>query len=235
MTGVVIFDLGGHWVKTMLDRLIEEELDKLRDKLLIMGGAAEQAIQNSIRALVERDVFLAEHVIHDDVEIDWFKLEIDQMCVDILALKKPDATDLRFVVSTARTAPAIERIAGHTVNIAKHALALTREPELELDIDLMQMSRIVQDMLIAGMDAFSSGDVLRARDIIERDDEVDNLYDVFSMKLVEMMTHDPSTVQRGVRWLSVLKHLERIADYVTNICEQLIYVAQGQVVKHSIW
>ena len=200
----------------MHKRLIEDDLNRLRDKLLVMGGAAER-------------------VIREDDVIDQMELEIDQMCVDILVLKQPAASDLRFVVSVARAAPVVERIADHAVNIAKHALSLNDEPQIDARIDLSSMSRIVQEMLVVGLDAFTSGDPERARQNIARDDEVDALYDQLYLQVTEVMTKDSSTVTRGVEWLFVLKHLERIADYVTNICEQIVYMARGQVIKHTIW
>src|SRR5215470_2794377 len=147
----------------MHKRLIEEDLNLLRDKLLIMGGAAEKAIMLSMRALIERDSDLADRVIREDDAIDQMELEIDQMCVDVLVLKQPAASDLRFVVSVARTAPVVERIADHAVNIAKHAHALNDEPQIDLNIDLSGMSKTVQEMLVEGLDAFTSGDPERAQ------------------------------------------------------------------------
>ena len=219
----------------MHKRLIEDDLNRLRDKLLVMGGAAERAIALSTRSLIERDSELAERVIRDDDAIDQMELDIDRACVDILVLKQPAASDLRFVISVARAAPVVERIADHTVNIAKHALSLNDEPELELNIDTARMASLVQQMLIDGLDAFTSGDPERARVTIARDDEVDSLYDQLYAQVIEAIERDPSHVARGAQWLFVLKHLERIADYVTNICEQIVYMARGQVIKHTIW
>lgn len=219
----------------MYRRLIENDLNIVRDKLLIMGGAAEKAIMLAMRSLTERDSDLAERVIREDDTIDQLELEIDQMCVDILVLKQPAASDLRFVVSVARTAPMVERIADHAVNIAKHALTLNNEPQLELNIDVEGMSRQIQDMLVEGLDTFTSGDPERARLTINQDDEIDAMYDNLYEQVIEAMRRDPSAVARGAVWLSVLKHLERIADYVTNICEQIVYMARGQVIKHTIW
>jgi phosphate transport system protein len=219
----------------MRKRLIEGNLNQIRDKLLVMGGAAEKAIMLSMRALEERDSSLAERVIREDDAIDVMELELDQMCVDVLVLKQPAASDLRFVISVARTAPMVERIADHTVNIAKHVLALNNEPQFEVGLDLARMSSTVQEMLIDGLDSFTSGDPDKARATIERDDEVDSLYDLFYSELITAMGRDSSLVERGVQWLFVIKHLERIADYVTNICEQIVYMARGQVIKHSVW
>jgi len=219
----------------MHKRLIEENLNQIRDNLLVMGGAAENAIMLSMRALEERDSNLAERVIREDDAIDGMEIELDQMCVDVLVLKQPAASDLRFVVSVARTAPMVERIADHTVNIAKHVLALNNEPQFEVGLDLTRMFSTVQEMLIDGLDAFTSGDPDKARATIERDDEVDSLYELFYSELITAMGRDSSLVDRGVQWLFVIKHLERIADYVTNICEQIVYMARGQVIKHSVW
>src|SRR4030095_9506948 len=124
----------------MHKRLIEDNLNMLRDRVLIMGGAAEKAIMLSMRALTERDSDLAERVIRADDTLDQLELEIDQMCVDIMVLKHPAASDLRFVVSVARTAPMVERIGDHAVNIAKHALLLNNEPQFESRLDLAEMS-----------------------------------------------------------------------------------------------
>jgi phosphate transport system protein len=219
----------------MHKRLIQNDLDKLRDRLLVMGGAAEKAIMLSMRALIERDSELANRVIREDDAIDQMELEIDQMCVDILVLKQPAASDLRFVVSAARTAPQVERIGDHAVNIAKHALALNDEPQLDLQIDVHPMAKVVQDMLVDGLDAFTSGDPEKARATIGRDDQVDSLYDQLYAQVVGLMKRDPANVERGAQWLFILKHLERIADYVTNICEQIVFMARGQVIKHTVW
>ena len=219
----------------MRKRLIEEDLNLLRDRLLIMGGAAEKAIMLSMRALMERDSELAQRVIREDDTIDQMEIEIDQICVDVLVLKQPAASDLRFVISVARTAPMVERIADHAVNVAKHAVTLNGEPQVDWGIDLSGISRVVQEMLVDGLDAFTSGDPDRARSTIARDDEVDAIYDRLYDRVIEAMSRDSTTVARGAEWLAILKHLERIADYVTNICEQIVYMARGQVIKHSIW
>ncbi|HJZ69027.1 MAG TPA: phosphate signaling complex protein PhoU [Blastocatellia bacterium] len=233
-------EISGHgsWITNnmiMQQPPTENNLSLLRDKLLIMGGAAEKAIMLSMRALEERDSNLADLVIREDDAIDRMELELDQMCVDVLVLKQPAASDLRFAVSVARTAPVVERIADHAVNIAKHALALNDEPQFGLGLELTKMSNVVQGMLVDGLDAFTSGDPDKARATIERDDEVDSLYDLFYSEIIAAMERDSSVVGRGAQWLFVIKHLERIADYVTNICEQIIYMARGQVIKHSVW
>src|SRR5262245_15955120 len=178
-------------------RLIEEDVNRLRDRLMLMGGAAEKAIMLSMRALTERDSDLAARVIREDDVIDQMELEIDAMCVDILVLKQPAASDLRFVVSAAATAPVVERIADHAVGIAKHAINLNNDPQLPAQFDVDGLARVVQDMLIDGLDAFTSGDPEKARATIARDDEADSLYDLLYAQMVDLMTRDSSTVARG--------------------------------------
>ena len=213
--------------------MIINNLNQMRDKLLMMGGAAERAIALSARALIERDSELAEQVIREDDAIDRMELEIDAMGADLLMLRPP--TDLRVVLALTRSAPIVERIADHAVNIAKHALVLNNEPQLAMTIDISRLARIVQEMLVAGLDAFTSVDSERAQHIIERDDEVDALYDIYYAEVIQVMKHDPANINSGAEWLFILKHFERIADYVTNICEQTVFLARGQVIKHTIW
>ena len=215
--------------------MIDQDVTRMRDTLLVMGGAAEKAIALATRALIERDSDIAERVIIEDDAIDKFELEIDALCADALSFKSQTIPDLRSILSIMRTAPIVERIADHTVNIAKHALALNNEPQLEMQIDISRMARIVKEMLVDGLDAFTSGDIERAQRTITRDDEVDSLYDIFYAQVVMAMQRDSTNVERGAEWLFVLKHFERIADYVTNICEQTVYMARGQVIKHTIW
>src|SRR5215813_10643897 len=126
----------------MHKRLIEDNLNQLRDRLLLMGGASEKAIMLSMRALDERDSDLAQRVIDEDDVIDRLETEVDQLCVDVLVLKQPAASDLRFVISVARTAPMVERIADHAVNIAKHTITLNGEPKLALELDLSKMAEV---------------------------------------------------------------------------------------------
>lgn len=213
-------------------RPIDPGLNLLRDKILIMGGATENAIARALQSIVDRDSALAEQVIRDDDRIDQLELEIDDACIETLVLQQPTASDLRFVVGVAKTAPNIERIADHAVNIAKHALALNDEPQLKAYTDLPRMGAITQEMLVAGLDAFTAVDSDKAWDVIRRDDEVDALYRKIFDELQEMMMADPTTVPRAVQVMFVAKHLERIADYVTNICELVVYMRRGAVIKH---
>lgn len=217
-----------------MHRPIDPDIHQLRDKILMMGGAAETAIARATQALVERDSSIAEQVIRDDDRIDRLELELDEACIDTLVLQQPAASDLRFVVGVAKAAPNLERIADHAVNIAKHVIKLNNEPQLKTHVDIPRMSIIVQEMLVAGLDAFTNVDPDRAWDVIRRDDEVDALHRQVMKDLMGSMIDDSASVPRAVELMFVSKHLERIADYVTNLCELVVYIKRGNVIKHVI-
>ncbi|MEW6732218.1 MAG: phosphate signaling complex protein PhoU [Acidobacteriota bacterium] len=205
----------------------------LRDNILLLGGAAEAAIARAIRALIERDSDLAETVISEDDAIDLLENQIDQYCFDILTGNRSATVDLRFVIAVSRAAPMIERIADHAVNIAKHVLRLIDEPTLKSYLHLSDLASIAQEMLIDGLDALTRENCELARQTIRKDDCADELYHHIYDDLVDMMERDPKTVRRAVELLFIIKHLERIADYVTNICEMVIYLVEGRLIKHT--
>ncbi|HEY0322270.1 MAG TPA: phosphate signaling complex protein PhoU [Pyrinomonadaceae bacterium] len=214
-------------------RLLDRDLDNLRDRVLLLGGATETALQRSIYALVDRNSTTAREVLDGDREIDQLEVEIDRLCIDMLALRQPAARDLRFVISVAKITPILERIADHACNIARATLALNDEPELKTYVDLPRMAEHASSMLHAALNAFTSSDAARAREVIARDDEIDEFYNRLFHDLIEMMVTDPTTVARAARLLFVAKHIERIADYVTDICELTVYMAEAAFIKHS--
>jgi phosphate transport system protein len=214
-------------------RRLDDELDVLRDRLLLMGGGAEAAVRKAVYALVERDSAAAREVLDGDDRIDRLEVELDRLCVEVLALRQPAARDLRFVISVAKTAPILERIADHACNIARAALDLNDEPRLKPPADLPRMAELASGMLRGGLDAFTSNDAAAARAVIDRDDEIDEMYDRTFHELIQLMASDPATTARGARLLFVAKHLERIGDYVTDICELTVYMTEAAVIKHS--
>lgn len=216
-----------------LHRRLDDELDLLRDRLLLLGGETEAAVQRAMYALVERDSAAAQAVLDNDDEIDRLELEIDRICIDIFALRQPAASDLRFVISVAKMTPILERIADHACNIARVAIDLNDEPQLKPYVDLPSMAEHASQMLRAALDAFTSRDTKAAREIIARDDFTDDMYNRIFHDLINLMVSDPSTTTRAARLLFVAKHLERIADYVTDICELTVYMTEAAVIKHS--
>lgn len=216
-----------------LNRLLDRELDVLRDRVLLLGGETEAALQRAMYALVERDSATAKEVLAGDDAIDRLEVEIDRLCVDTIALRQPAARDLRFVISVAKITPILERIADHACNIARAALDLNDEPELKSYVDLPRMAEHASGMLRAALDAFTTGDAARARRVIARDDEIDEIYNRLFHDLIDMMVNDPGAASRAARLLFVAKHIERIGDYVTDICELTVYMAEAAFIKHS--
>jgi phosphate transport system protein len=215
-----------------LHRRLDVELDRLRDRVLLLGGETETALQRAMYSLIHRDNSTAQLVLKGDDEIDQLELEIDRMCIDVLALRQPAARDLRFVIGVAKATPILERIADHACNIARAALDLNDEPQLSSYADVQRMSERASAMLRAALDAFTSNDAAVARQIIDRDDEVDEIYNKLFRDLIAMMMRDSSTTSRAARLLFVAKHIERVADYVTDICELTVYMAEAAFIKH---
>ena len=213
-------------------RHLDDELSSLRDRVLLLGGEAERALDRAMYALTERDSEAAREVLAHDDEVDRLEVEVDRQCIDIIALRQPAARDLRFVISVAKMAPILERIADHAANIARAALDLNNEPELKSTADVQQMAEHASGMLRAALDAFTTGDASLALEVIKRDKEINHLYNKVFHDLIEMMVTEPATATRDARLLFVAKHLERIGDYVTDICELTVYMAQATFIKH---
>jgi phosphate transport system protein len=213
-------------------RHLDEELDTLRATVLRLGGEAEAALVRALHALTDRDTAAAREVLEHDDDIDQLEVEVDRQCVDIFALRQPAARDLRFVMSVAKMAPVLERIADHACNIARTAVDLNTEPELKDYDQLRRMGKIASSMLSGALDAFTKNDAAAARKVIMRDAEINDLYNQIFHDLIEMMAKEPGTATRDARLLFVAKHLERIGDYVTDICELTVYMAEAAVIKH---
>jgi phosphate transport system protein len=214
-------------------RHLDYDLDNLRNRVLLLGGKTETALARAMAALVERDTTAAREVLKDDDQIDQLEVEIDRLCIDVLALRQPAARDLRFVVSVAKVTPILERIADHACNIARAAIDLNDEPQLKPFAELPRMAAQASAMLRAALDAFTTNNAAEARAVILGDDEIDALYEHMFQTLIKLMTSDPTTTGRGTRLLLVAKHLERVGDYVTDICELTVYMAEAAFIKHS--
>ena len=217
-----------------LHRPLDVDLESLRNRVLLLGGETETALARATHSLVARDSVAAHEVLRNDDRIDQLEVEIDRLCIDVLALRQPAARDLRFVVAVAKITPILERIADHACNIARAALDLNDEPQLnESYADLPRMAEHAAAMLRAALDAFTTGDAPAARALIERDDELDALYDRVFHDLLKLMTRAPDTTTRAARLLFVAKHIERVGDYATDICELTVYMTEAAFIKHS--
>ena len=214
-------------------RHLDDELNELRDRVLLLGGEVEAALQLAMSALLQRDSERARGVLKNDDAIDRIEVEIDRQCIDIIALRQPAARDLRFVISVAKMAPVLERIADHACNIARAAIDLNNEPELKQTDELCAMADEAFSMLRAALDAFTTNDAKAARAVIQRDSKINELYNQIFHSLIEKMVSEPTTATRNARLIFIAKHLERIGDYVTDICELTVYMAEAAFIKHT--
>jgi phosphate transport system protein len=210
----------------------QQELNKLKQNLLKMAGLAEQAINNAIEALVQRNTSLAEKTIAEDEKINQMEILIDEWCLKLLALHQPLAADLRFIASAMRINIELERIGDLAVNIAERVISLNQEPQLKPYIDIPRMAQITQSMVKDVLNAFVNGDAGLARAVCERDDQVDALNDQVFRELLTYMMADPKTITRAVHLIIVSRCLERIADHATNIAEGVIFMVKALVIKH---
>jgi phosphate transport system protein len=216
-----------------MTRHFDRDIEHLKELTLRMGAMVEDAISDSIRALLERDSAVAERVIADDDAIDQMELEIDQHTVELIAKMQPAAIDLRFVATAMKITPELERIADLAVDVCERAVELNREPLLKPLIDIPRLARIAQDMVRQSLDAFVRRDASLARQVIARDDEVDMLTEQSFRELLTYMLEDSRNISRAIRLTFVGKYFERMADAATNICEMVVYLVEGKVIKHS--
>ena len=217
----------------MENRIIDQQLDSLRDKVLLLGGKAESAVLRAMQALTTRDSKLAELVLEEDKIINQIELEIDRMSVEIIALYQPAAHDLRLVISVAKITPVLERLADHAGNIAEAVLIINAEPELRQFPEMTIMSDNAVEMLRKGLDAFIAEDASLARQIIKQDRVIDTSYKKVFSELIGVIINDPTTTTSAAQLLFVAKHLERIGDYVKDICELTVYLVEASIIKHS--
>ncbi len=214
-------------------RIIDQQLNILRDKILLLGGATEAAVQRAMESLTTRNSKLAQQVLDEDEAIDQMELEIDRMSIEILALQQPAAHDLRFVISVAKITPILERIADHAASIADAALVINNEPLVREYIHFPLMSETAAEMLRMALDAFTSEDADVSREVIAMDKQIDDSYRLVFGELLELMIENPSVTPSAARLLFVAKHLERIGDYVKDICELNVYLREAAFIKHS--
>jgi phosphate transport system protein len=215
------------------NREFEQELGRLRSQLLLMGAKIEASIQGSIRALTERDTSLAEEIIGADNRIDQLELEIDELCMQLLARRQPVASDLRFITIALKLVTDLERIGDLGVNICERVIELNAEPPLKPYVDAPNMAREVQEMLHEALDAFVEADADRAQRVIMRDRNVDSYYTQIFRELLTYMMEDPRNIFRALRLQSIAKLLERIGDHATNLGEMVIFMVKGKDIRHG--
>ena len=211
----------------------EGELQNLRNQLLTMGGLVEERVHRAVHALIHRREEDAQRIIASDKEINDLQVDVDDRCLRLLATQTPLAGDLRLITSAMKVNADLERIGDQAVNIAENVLALIPQPPLKPLIDIPRMAAIAEKMIRDALDAFVKRDAALARDVLRRDDEVDELKDQVFRELLTYMMADPGTIQRALSLILISRNLERIADHATNIAEDVIFITEALDVRHN--
>ncbi|HLO09857.1 MAG TPA: phosphate signaling complex protein PhoU [Desulfobacteria bacterium] len=209
------------------------QLAGLREQVLRMGGLVEQMTRRVVQALVQRDIGILAEVRAMESQVNQLHIDIDEACIELIALRQPAAVDLRFIAAAMKINTDMERIGDQAINITQRAESLLAVPTLKPLIDIPRMADIAQEMLKASLDAFVNGDDALAYATILKDDEVDQLKDQVFRELLTFMMSDPTTIPRAMDLILVSRHLERIGDHATNICEDVIFMVKGKDVRHQ--
>ena len=217
-----------------MSRHFHEELEALKQTLLAMGGLVEDQIRHAMQALLDRNDALASEVIERDRQVNAYDLEVDEQCVELLALHQPAAGDLRFITTAMKIVTDLERIGDQAVNIGQRVIELNREPQLKPYIDLPRMAARAQAMVKESLDAFVARDTELARRVRAEDDEVDALKEQIFRELLTFMMEDPRCIPRAIRLILISRCMERVADHATNIAEMVIYLVEGKMVRHTL-
>jgi phosphate transport system protein len=211
----------------------EQQLRRLKDRLLVMSDKVEKAVQDSMRALVERRPSLASEVIDRDDEIDRMEIEVDDLCLQTLALEQPVASDLRFLAAVLKIVRDLERIGDIGVNTSERVLELLAEPELKPLVDLPIMARNAHQSLRLSLDAFVNGDASLAERVIQDDVQLDYMYEQIFRELLTYMLEDTHTTSRCLKYIFIAKGLERVGDHAVNIAEMVVFLVRGKDIGHG--
>ncbi|HZT79850.1 MAG TPA: phosphate signaling complex protein PhoU [Gemmataceae bacterium] len=215
-----------------MSKHLERDLDNLQKDLLALAASVEEAIHKAIRALQERDVPLAEEVIDGDNDIDEEENHVEEECLKVLALHQPVAVDLRRVAAVLQINTDLERMADLAEDIAERVLHLTRLPSIPVPAKLQAMTDVTAAMVRQSLDAFVNLDPRAARGVCRLDDTVDRYNEEAIAEVIRLMRQSPEMVEPGLSLFSAVRHLERIADHATNIAEDVVYLVEGEIVRH---
>lgn len=211
----------------------QKELQRLNDLILKMGAMVEKSIFNSVDALKKNNPRLAREIVSADDAIDRIELETDDLCLELLATQQPMAVDLRFITTGMRVVSDLERIGDLSVDIAQRAVELSEQALLKPLVDIPKMAELAEKMVHKALDSFVKRDADLARSLWEDEEKADGYRNLIQDELIEIMSKDASTTSRALPLLLIARHLERIADHATNIAEDVVYMVEGKVIKHS--
>ena len=212
----------------------QQRLDELREKLLRMGGLAEQAVDRACQAYVERDLKRCNMVLENETLINVAEREIDELAFDLLALQQPMAVDLRFILAVTKINSDLERVGDQAVNIAERVMDMVELPPAELPVDIPRMAAAVSAMVRRALESFIEGKAELAQAVLEMDNVVDRMRDEAFITLVHTMNERPAVTRQALDALLVARNLERVADHATNIAEDVIFWVRGADVRHNI-
>ena len=213
--------------------MLEEKLTDLKRELIGFASLVEQMIKKSIQGLLDKKrELLLEILENDEPKANSLELRLEELCTNSIAQFEPKAKDLRTILMIAKMSNDLERMGDHAVNIAESSLFLIERPPVKPMLDIPRMADLTAKMLRDSINSFINEDTKLAKDVCKRDSLVDNLKDQLLRELITFMTSDPSTIERSLNLMRISGNLERIADLSTNICEDVIFVAKGQVIKH---
>jgi phosphate transport system protein len=213
-------------------RHFQEDLAKLKERLLAMGGLAEERVRVALAGLVDRDRDLIQQVLNGDEPINHLHVEIDNRCFTLLALHQPMAIDLRAIVSAVKINTDLERVGDLAVNIAEAAERSLHHAPVKPLIDLPRMGEIAQQMLRESLDAYVRRDTILAQAVLDRDDQLDALKSQIFRELITYMLQNPSVIEPALDLILISRHLERIGDHATNIAEDVIFMVSAKDVRH---
>jgi phosphate transport system protein len=217
----------------MMSAHLQREIERLKKDVLSLCALVEDQVQMALRAVLDRDEELAREVEKRDLDIDQREIEVEEECMKTLALHQPVAVDLRLIIATLKINNNLERIGDMAVNIAHKARDLVSEPPVEVSFDLGAMWAKTQAMLRDSIDALVNMDVEQATAVCRRDDEVDGMKHDIRVEVESSITQHPERVRALLRLLAVSRNLERIADLATNIAEDVVYLAEGRIIRHG--
>jgi len=212
---------------------LEQDLERLQRDILRLATSVEESITGAVQALRTRDEELASEVADGDTEVDNQSNAVEAECHHLLALYQPVARDLRRIMAVAMINTDLERMADLAVNIAERALALIKLPPIQIPTRLQQMTDLTIELVHQSIDAFVTTNPRAARDVCRRDDEVDRLNVQIIRELVEQMKRSPEMIEPGLSLFSAVRHLERIADHATNIAEDVVFLVEGELIRHQ--
>jgi phosphate transport system protein len=214
---------------------LHRDLDNLQRDLLALAGLVEAAIHNAIRALQQRDRRLAREVIAGDTQIDQEENHIDEECLKLLALHQPVAVDLRRIIAVLMINTDLERMGDLAEEIAERAIDLSESPPLPISSKLQHMTDLTTMMVRQSLDAFVNLHTLQAQAVLRMDDEVDRYNQDLIDEIVDLMKSSAAVIEPGLSLFSAVRHLERIADHATNIAEDVIYLVEGELIRHRTY